>query len=57
MKKSAHLINTSRGGLVDEADLAETLNTESIAGTAVYVVSVEPDFTGQSSVVGKKIFS
>ncbi len=42
MKKSAYFINTSRGGLVEEADLAHALNTEAIAGAAVDVVSVEP---------------
>ena len=42
MKRSAYLINTSRGGLVEEADLASALNTTSIAGAAVDVVSVEP---------------
>lgn len=42
MKRGAYLINTSRGGLVEETDLAHALNTESIAGAAVDVVSVEP---------------
>jgi len=42
MKKSAFLINTSRGGLIVEEDLAEALNTEEIAGAAVDVVSTEP---------------
>ena len=35
-------INTSRGGLVNEADLAAALNEGRIAGAAVDVVSLEP---------------
>ena len=42
MKSSAFLINTSRGGLVNEADLTEALNTDQIAGAALDVVSAEP---------------
>lgn len=42
MKKTAVLINTSRGPVVDESALAEALNHERIAGAAVDVLSVEP---------------
>ncbi|MBA1334310.1 MAG: D-3-phosphoglycerate dehydrogenase [Firmicutes bacterium] len=42
MKKNAMLINTSRGPLVVEEDLAEALNSGRIAGAAVDVVSSEP---------------
>ena len=42
MKGDAFLINTARGGLVVEADLAEALNAGRIAGAAVDVVSSEP---------------
>ncbi|NOY28827.1 MAG: D-2-hydroxyacid dehydrogenase, partial [Planctomycetes bacterium] len=42
MRRDAFLINTSRGGLVEERDLAEALNAGLIAGAAVDVVSSEP---------------
>lgn len=42
MKKSAFLINTSRGGLVNEEDLASALNNGTIAGAGLDVVSKEP---------------
>ncbi len=42
MKKSAILINTSRGPVVSEADLADALNDEKIAGAGLDVVSAEP---------------
>ncbi|MEG0570852.1 MAG: D-2-hydroxyacid dehydrogenase [Oscillospiraceae bacterium] len=42
MKKSAILINTSRGGVVDEQALANALNNATISGGAVDVVSYEP---------------
>jgi len=42
MKKSAVIINTSRGGLVDEKALAEALNSERIAGAGLDVLSKEP---------------
>lgn len=42
MKPTAFLINTARGGLVVEADLARALNEGRIAGAAVDVVSREP---------------
>lgn len=42
MKRSAFLINTSRGGLVVDADLAEALDTGRIAGAGLDVLSTEP---------------
>ena len=42
MKRKAFLINTSRGGLVNENDLAEALNHEIISGAALDVLSTEP---------------
>ena len=42
MKSSAFLINTSRGPLVNEADLAAALNACRIAGAGLDVLAVEP---------------
>lgn len=42
MKKSAFLINTSRGALINEAALAEALNAGQIAGAGLDVLSLEP---------------
>lgn len=45
MKRSAYLINTSRGQLINEAHLADALNNNRIAGAALDVLSTEPPTT------------
>jgi glycerate dehydrogenase len=42
MKPTAYLINTARGQLIREHDLAEALKNKRIAGAALDVLSVEP---------------
>lgn len=42
MKKSVLIINCSRGGVVNEADLAEALKNKDIAGAALDVFDEEP---------------
>ena len=46
MKSSAFLINCARGGIVDEAALAEALRACKIAGAATDVLTVEPPKQG-----------
>jgi glyoxylate reductase len=45
MKKTAYLINTSRGPVVDEKALFKHLKDNRIAGAAIDVFENEPDFT------------
>lgn len=42
LKPGAFLINTSRGGLINEADLAEALHAGKLGGVALDVLSKEP---------------
>ena len=42
MKRTSFIINSSRGDLICEKDLADALNNEKIAGAALDVVSQEP---------------
>ena len=42
MKKSAYVVNTARGGIIDEAALIEALNAGTIAGAGIDPYVVEP---------------
>jgi glycerate dehydrogenase len=42
VKASAFLINTARGQLIDEVDLAAALNNNQLRGAALDVLSTEP---------------
>lgn len=56
MKKSAFLINTSRGPVIVDEDLKEALNNEIIAGAAVDVLTVEPPASGNPLLEAKNCF-
>jgi D-3-phosphoglycerate dehydrogenase len=42
MKPSAYLVNTARGGVINEADLLDALNAGLLRGAALDVLSAEP---------------
>lgn len=52
MKPSALLINTSRGGLVDEQALADALRSSTIAGAGFDVLTEEPPRNGNPLLAG-----
>lgn len=56
MKKSAFLINTSRGPVVNENDLAAALNSGEIAGAGLDVLSAEPPKDGNVLIGAKNCF-
>lgn len=53
MKSSSFLINTSRGPLIVEEDLAEALESNQISGAAVDVLSSEPPLLSNSLINSK----
>jgi len=56
MKKNAFIINTSRGPLVNEADLAQALNDGVIAGAGLDVLAVEPPVLDNPLFTAKNCF-
>lgn len=56
MKPTAFLINTSRGGLIDENALAESLNSDRLAGAGLDVLSIEPPIVESPLFTAKNCF-
>ena len=56
MKPTAYLINTSRGGLINEHDLAAALNKGRIAGAGLDVLSQEPPESDNPLLDARKCF-
>lgn len=53
MKRTSFLINTARGGLINEAELAQALNDGRIAGAGLDVLTCEPPDPG-NPLIGAK---
>ncbi|MFI3141218.1 MAG: D-2-hydroxyacid dehydrogenase [Clostridia bacterium] len=56
MKKSAYLINTSRGQVIDETDLAAALENGDLAGFGADVLSTEPPMPNNPLLGAKNCF-
>jgi len=56
MKSSAFLINTGRGPLINEQDLAQALNDGQIAGAGLDVLATEPPATDNPLVKAKNCY-
>jgi len=56
MKPTAYLINTSRGGLINEWDLASFLNQGKIAGAGLDVLTSEPPESDNPLLDARKCF-
>lgn len=56
MKPSTFLINTGRGPLINEQDLADALNNDLIAGAGLDVLSVEPPTKGNPLATAKNCY-
>ena len=56
MKKNSIIVNTSRGGIINEKDLDEALNKEFIFGAGLDVFEKEPLDTNNLLLKNKKVF-